>query len=1316
MPAIGDIIDGRYRILQSLGTGGYGTVYLAEELADDLALFGEVLSDGVVLRQVALKVFHPATLQRRRFAAEVSALCRLNHPSIVTVFHYGIDPVPYLAMEYVRGRTLGAIEAVEAAANWPRSMRQLIAIAEALAHAHRRGVAHRDMKPHNVLVDDSEHPHVVDFGLAWMVDPETDASRRIGTPGYLAPELIDGDTEQADHRADIYSMGATMFALFAGASPFAASSALGTLRRQQELDIDWPPDFPMVLQPLILRCVAVDPAQRPQSAMELADELRRILWNRGRIWVEGDVSELVELPVDCPPIDVIDARVGVGERFDHRSRGPGIRLTMRADAEHADSEIRAFAYLDDPVHRRRLAARDLALAWEGAELSLFGAELVRDSRGGSFLTVGDSTVPVIEPHLLVPVTAVASAAGVRAGACPSRVLVDQREQSPRSHHLVAGALAHDMLELVVRRSDHAFTEADYHSAFDEAFVRLRIDAVAADMDDEAVEELRAKIHNHFTNLVRWAQRNASDGSFAEVRRLSTRYGLEGRIDLAVQDHKRLRIVELKTGRYRSPEHVDQLRAYSLMWDGYARSQDLAVDGMLVYSSDGAIKPLRRGSHATERAVLLARNRIVAMQRWFSDGFAAGRPPSFGELPELCDDGPCRFRRDRCRSQCETLGSNGGPSAAGTDTLEVSDNGAEQSDMIARKRAWYFHFATLIEREYRAVSRRIGDLFRPEALASRVERVRAIADSSIAAVDEDRIEFACANPGVFSVGDSVLAHRMVHNDEVPTEPAEAAVAVAADSGAGRSDADDEPVLTGRVVVAGSDHVVIRCASADYARSLARTHWALDHDLRRVGFRDARRAIYRLIAPGCEAQADRLLAIRGSARSIPTGQQPMPQVSTAAATGSLNDEQALAVHSGVHATEPVLIQGPPGTGKTTVVAEIVSQLAAAGARVLVAAGTHAAVDNVLTRILDLPGLLRVGNAYRASGELRSAASRAGVPLESLFSDSFAEKTPSLAAIRERISEARVVAATTNACVSSPVFEIIQRASGDGAHRDDGSIPAFDVAVIDEAAQITEPMTVAAIVRARRFILIGDERQLPPVVSANDARTEEVESELSPTLRALGVGGLDRSLFERLRRVYRPLLLTRQYRMSTAIQSFPSRSFYGGALVADPSAADRSLVVDPERYAELGPEMARRLNPEKHSVWVDVGSEAAGMNNPTEAVAAARTAAAILRTRPGNSAADITRVGIVSPFRAQCRLIREALVAELGDEAAMVEVDTVEKFQGREKEAILVSLVTRRWSEFVFDARRLNVTLTRARSKVIVFGPQELGRRMVETWIGA
>ena len=198
----------------------------------------------------------------------------------------------------------------------------------------------------------------------------------------------------------------------------------------------------------------------------------------------------------------------------------------------------------------------------------------------------------------------------------------------------------------------------------------------------------------------------------------------------------------------------------------------------------------------------------------------------------------------------------------------------------------------------------------------------------------------------------------------------------------------------------------------------------------------------------------------------------------------------------------------------------------------------------------------------------------------------------------------------------------------------------------------------------------------------------------------------------------MLRTQYRMNNAIQAFPSRSFYSGLLQPDAKVAERNLPVPAEALAALDPELRRRLDPERPLVWVDDPGKPKARSCRQQAAEVARTAAALWRLWQHRTE-EVPRdawLGIVTPFRNQCTAIRNALIAELGEEAALIEVDTTDKFQGREKEAILFSLVRNTWSDFVFDERRINVSLTRARSKLIVFGPKELGRRMHEVFAPA
>jgi len=395
------------------------------------------------------------------------------------------------------------------------------------------------------------------------------------------------------------------------------------------------------------------------------------------------------------------------------------------------------------------------------------------------------------------------------------------------------------------------------------------------------------------------------------------------------------------------------------------------------------------------------------------------------------------------------------------------------------------------------------------------------------------------------------------------------------------------------------------------------------------------------------------------------------------------------------------------KTTVIAELARLLVDDGQRVLIAACTHTAVNTALAKVVEagVADVLRVGARKRTSAELDAALRAADHDPDAHFSRELSSGAASLSQLRFRIESAPVVAATTNACASDRVFDVLHRQAGEG-------VAPFDVAIVDEASQLTEPMALAPINLARRFVLVGDDFQLPPVVTASDALTANLEPPAWEALREAGVAGLDRSLFERLRPHVPHVLLTVQYRMNEDVQRFPNQAFYHDRLRAAPTAAARRLPLSSDHLATLDDEMRRRLDPERASVWVATEGGSSRHVHEPEVAAVVETAVALAAGLAAGGALRDDAIGVVAPFRAQCHAIRTGLREALPAVHDRIEVDTVERFQGREKDAMLVSLVAREWSDFVMDRRRLNVTLTRARSKVIVFGPKELGRRMIES----
>lgn len=421
--------------------------------------------------------------------------------------------------------------------------------------------------------------------------------------------------------------------------------------------------------------------------------------------------------------------------------------------------------------------------------------------------------------------------------------------------------------------------------------------------------------------------------------------------------------------------------------------------------------------------------------------------------------------------------------------------------------------------------------------------------------------------------------------------------------------------------------------------------------------------------------------------------------------LNAPQRAAVARCLAARDVALVHGPPGTGKTRTLVEVIRQAVLRGERVLATAASNAAVDNLAERLAAGVDVVRLGHPARVAPAVQERTL-----------DSQLARTDARRLARKWVAEANAIRRKAQirfdrgaigrsekgdllreagrlqkdarihlrrveqAIVSRAAVVCATAAGADAALLPD---EPFDLVVLDEATQAVDPVALVALARGRRVVMAGDPCQLPPTVVDLDAAR----------------AGLGRTIFERLADAGRgdPLrLLTVQHRMNEAIMAFPSDRWYGGRLVAAPSVAhhtveDLGAEPDPLRPGPLVLVDTAGKGWEERRAGDDPST-----SNPRQGE---RTAAEVRRLLSrGVAPAD---VAVITPYDAQVRLLRELLDPEVRQG---VEVGTVDGFQGREKEAILVDLVRSNDEGqigFLADSRRLNVALTRARRLLLIVG---------------
>lgn len=419
-------------------------------------------------------------------------------------------------------------------------------------------------------------------------------------------------------------------------------------------------------------------------------------------------------------------------------------------------------------------------------------------------------------------------------------------------------------------------------------------------------------------------------------------------------------------------------------------------------------------------------------------------------------------------------------------------------------------------------------------------------------------------------------------------------------------------------------------------------------------------------------------------------------------NLNPSQQSAVRVALSAEDLAIIHGPPGTGKTTTVVEVIVQAIERGDKVLACAPSNTAVDNLLERLVAArQRVVRIGHPARVAARLRDysldglAEQHDNMPVikemlresEMLFrkSEKWTRAKPARGHRQELRREAKRLQADARMLERQAISSILDRAHVICAtttfNEDILGDRWFDLAVIDEACQSTEPGCWVPLLRSDKIILAGDHQQLPPTVLSTEAARQ----------------GFAKSLMERqieISETQVTQMLTVQYRMHQKIMTFSSGQFYDNQLIADNSVINHLLPDLPDVLSnEFTSESVTFIDTAGAGWDEEIEPNGLSKRNPLEAGLVLKKVQSLVEA--GLAPRDIA---VIAPYAAQVRLMRDQY------EGTGLEIDTVDGFQGREKEAVVISLVrsnNKNEIGFLADRRRMNVALTRARRKLVVIG---------------